>query len=355
MYDYGETTEEGRVVQFLVMELLSGRTLADRLRDGPLPPGETAQIGAEVGEALAAAHRTGVIHRDITPGNIMLTSTGARVLDFGISTVAGDAAVTIAGRTLGTPAYLAPERVAGQPATAAVDVYALAAVLAHAVTGHTLFEGTWSDQAHAHMHAEPALDDVPGDLASLLMACLDKDPGGRPTAADMAVALRHLRAAHPATTALASADVPSPRPQPSGGARATRLLPTYVPGSTTKLPARRPRESVGLGRVAAWATIAFLAIAGGLLLLSALTGEAGGNAAKPAQTRAPPTATPSTPAQTESPEPTSPQEALNQPRDVTTAALAAGDIRVRVAADIGRTVTVAVNLAARELTMLTSG
>jgi hypothetical protein len=198
------------------------------------------------------------------------------------------------------------------------------------------------------MHAEPALDDVPGDLASLLMACLDKDPGGRPTAAEMAAALRHLGVAHSATTALAAADVPRPRSQPSGGARATRLLPIYVAGSTTKLPARRPQESVGLGRVAAWATVAFLAIAGGMLLLNALTGEAGGNAAKPAQTHAPPTATPSTPARTESPEPTSPQEALNELRDVTTAALAAGDIRARLAADLGRTVTVAVNLAARE-------
>jgi serine/threonine-protein kinase len=347
VYDYGETAEDGRVVQFLVMELLSGRTLADRLHDGPLPLGETAQTGAEVGEALAAAHQNGVIHRDITPGNVMLTSTGARVLDFGISTVVGEAAITIAGRTLGTPAYLAPERVAGRPATPAVDVYALAAVLVHAVTGHTLYEGTWTDQAHAHMHAEPTLDDVPGNLAFLLTACLAKDPRSRPAAAQVATALRHIGLSQSATTALAAANVPMPRSHPPGSARATRLLPAYLSSSTTELSARKPRQPTGPGRVAAWAAVAFLAIAGGMLLLNTLTGGAGGGTAKPAETRTSSTAS-STPTRTQPPEPSNAQQALEELRDVTSAALAGGDLRARAAADINRTLTVAVNLAARE-------
>jgi serine/threonine-protein kinase len=346
VYDYGEVAMDGQTVQYLVMELLSGPTLAARLRTGPLDIAEVASIGGEVAEALASAHGRGVIHRDITPGNVMLTPTGTKLLDFGISTVAGDAAMTAAGRTLGTPAYLAPERIAGRAATPAADVYALAAVLTHAVTGHTVYRGSWSEQAHAHLHEEPVLDDVPTDLVSLVRACLAKDPQIRPTAAEVALALRSIgTAVRSSNRALGSASVPPPRSeQQVRQASRTQVLPAYGPGSTEgAVTARAGPEGLNVAKVAIWAAVALLAIGGGLLAASAL-----GDGGQPSQN---PTAlSTSTTTSSPSPElaaPASSEEAIGQLRDIVNAALANGDITPRLATDIRRTLVNVVNLAER--------
>ena len=151
--DLGE--QDGR--PYLVMELLEGESLAARIdRAGAMAPPEAARVVVAVADALEAAHRAGVVHRDVKPGNVFLTSGGeVKVLDFGIASAAGEAALTT-GEMLGTPAYLAPERVLGHPATPAADVYALGVVLYELLAGRRPFDdGSDIELAMAHVHAQP--------------------------------------------------------------------------------------------------------------------------------------------------------------------------------------------------------
>ena len=114
VYDYGEVTDAGRTMSYVVMELVDGRSLADMLTGGRLPWKVTALVGAQVAAALAAAHADGIVHRDVKPGNVMVTSSGVKLVDFGISAAVG-ALDSPDGQVLGTPAYLAPERIEGSP------------------------------------------------------------------------------------------------------------------------------------------------------------------------------------------------------------------------------------------------
>jgi eukaryotic-like serine/threonine-protein kinase len=192
--DLGE--QDGR--PYLVMELLEGESLAARLdRAGPMAPAEAVRVVAAAADALEAAHRAGVVHRDVKPGNVFLTSGGqVKVLDFGIASAAGEATLTT-GDLLGTAAYLAPERVLGHRATPAADIYSLGVVLYELLAGRRPFEAT-SDiaLAMAHVNAEaPTLDRVaPSAPASLVAACaqaMAKDPSARPqSAAAFALLLR---------------------------------------------------------------------------------------------------------------------------------------------------------------------
>jgi serine/threonine-protein kinase len=136
VYDYGETTlPDGQTVSYVVMELLDGQTLGQRLGDGALPWRTAVDIAAQVAGALAAAHRRGIVHRDIAPANVMLTSGGVKVVDFGIAALAGGRGDPDGGGLLGTPAYVAPERLDDAPAAPAADVYALGALLYELLTG----------------------------------------------------------------------------------------------------------------------------------------------------------------------------------------------------------------------------
>ncbi|MEV1147878.1 serine/threonine-protein kinase, partial [Micromonospora sp. NPDC049799] len=160
VYDYGEATLAGGVVvPYLVMELVEGRNLADRLASGPLPWPEAVRMAGQVAAALAAAHRIGVVHRDIKPGNVMLTDTGAKVLDFGIAALAGPHH-PLAGQTgellMGTPAYFAPERMRPGPPDPASDVYALGALLYRTLTGRAPRPvQTWEDALEVHTRRTP--------------------------------------------------------------------------------------------------------------------------------------------------------------------------------------------------------
>ncbi|HLT10268.1 MAG TPA: serine/threonine-protein kinase, partial [Micromonosporaceae bacterium] len=149
VYDYGEVVNRnGESLAYVVMEMLDGESLADRLRLGPLPWREAVTIGAEVADALATAHDQGVVHRDISPDNVMLTSSGLRVFDFGIAAPIGEPDDDSTGSTFGTPAYVAPERLDGQPAQAATDVYSLGVLLFEMLTGRPPFpEDTWDPDA----------------------------------------------------------------------------------------------------------------------------------------------------------------------------------------------------------------
>jgi Protein kinase domain/Domain of unknown function (DUF4115) len=195
---------------FLVLELLEGQTLAERLRnDGALPPLEAARIAAAVADGLDAAHRVGIIHRDIKPGNIMLTAGGGvTVMDFGIA-AAWEAHSTTGQQLLATAAYAPPERITGGRASPAGDLYSLGVVLYQMLCGRPPFlADTAEGLLRAHLEAEPRpvrelVFWVPAEIAAVCEAVLAKDPAARPASAG-ALAAR-LRAAAEAAQASAAA------------------------------------------------------------------------------------------------------------------------------------------------------
>jgi eukaryotic-like serine/threonine-protein kinase len=185
VHDYGESPRrDGSLTPFVVMELLGGESLAARLTSGPIPWPEAARIGAQIASGLAAAHARRVVHRDVKPGNVMLTPTGTKILDFGISAVTGAPDDDETGATFGTPAYVAPERLDGRPAEPATDVYALGTVLFEMVAGEPPYPvDTWEEYAVARAAGPGRLPgDLPPDLRDLIEHCLRDDPAKRPPA-----------------------------------------------------------------------------------------------------------------------------------------------------------------------------
>ncbi|MEH1125164.1 serine/threonine-protein kinase [Micromonospora sp. CPCC 206061] len=184
VYDYGEAPlPGGGVSPYLVMELVDGENLADRLRRAPMAWPEAVRTASEVAAALAAAHRLGVVHRDIKPGNVMLTAGGAKVLDFGIAALA-DGPEPDRGTVVGTPGYVAPEVLAGAPARPASDVYALGVVLYEALTRRPpSLVMSFAEAASAAPLPPP---DVPPEVARLCEALMSFHPGDRPRAAEAA-------------------------------------------------------------------------------------------------------------------------------------------------------------------------
>ncbi|MEV6493919.1 serine/threonine-protein kinase [Actinoplanes sp. NPDC051633] len=192
VHDYGETKRpDSSLAPFVVMELLDGPSLAARLADGPLSWPEAARIGAQVAEGLAAAHARQVVHRDVKPGNVMLTPGGARILDFGISAMVGTPDDDDTGATFGTPAYVAPERLDGKPAEPATDVYGLGVVLFEMVTGDPPYPvDTWEELTAARSAGPGVLPaDLPPEFRDLVERCLDESPERRPSAAEVRAGL----------------------------------------------------------------------------------------------------------------------------------------------------------------------
>ncbi|MBW3563814.1 MAG: serine/threonine-protein kinase [Acidobacteria bacterium] len=184
---------------YLVMELMEGESLADRLKRGPLPLHEVLRYGRQIASALDAAHRRGVIHRDLKPGNIMLTKSGAKLLDFGLAKSSGGQGViegltslpteykplTQEGTILGTFQYMAPEQLEGTEADARTDIFALGAVLYEMATGRRAFQGgtkTSLIAAIVSQQPEPISDVTPMTppaLDHVVRRCLEKDPDDR--------------------------------------------------------------------------------------------------------------------------------------------------------------------------------
>ena len=204
-------------IDYLVMEYLEGETLADRLRKGPLPLEQMLRYGIEICDGLERAHRSGVVHRDLKPGNVMLTKSGAKLMDFGLAKAspAGPAAIsgetatlatppgshplTAQGTVVGTFQYMSPEQVEGKEADARSDIFALGAVLYEMAAGKRAFEGKTAASAMAAvLEREPspissAQPMTPPALERLVKICLAKDPDERwQTAHDVKLQLRHI-------------------------------------------------------------------------------------------------------------------------------------------------------------------
>jgi len=169
---------------FLVMERLVGRTLADAIEDGPMDPGAVRELGVQILDALAAAHAAGLIHRDIKPANVLSAGQGSwKVGDFGIakSVEVADPALTSTGLIIGTPAYLAPERLAGGQATAGGDLYAVGVVLYEALTGRRSRD--LAPPMSPYGQPLPPLDGLrpglPPDLVAAVTKAMDPDPAAR--------------------------------------------------------------------------------------------------------------------------------------------------------------------------------
>ena len=215
--------------EYLVMELVEGETLSDRLAKGPLPLEPSLRFGAEIAAALDAAHRKGIVHRDLKPGNVMLTKSGVKLLDFGLArafeapvsatglteapTMARD--VTAQGVIVGTVAYMAPEQLEGKPADNRTDVFALGVVLYEMLTGRKAFAGTsHATLISAILTTEPppvsSLQPItPPELDRLVRTCLAKDPADRwQSAHDVELQLRSMGSGSTSGTASAA---PQPR------------------------------------------------------------------------------------------------------------------------------------------------
>ena len=181
---------------YLVMELVEGETLAERIQHGSLPLDEALNVARQIGAALEAAHEKGVVHRDLKPSNIKIRPDGTvKVLDFGLAKV-GSASISDAGlehsptvtleqatrvgAVVGTAAYMAPEQARGKPVDKRADIWAFAVVLYEMLTGERMFQGeTISDTLAAVLTVEPEWDRVPAKVRRLLRQCLEKDPARR--------------------------------------------------------------------------------------------------------------------------------------------------------------------------------
>jgi hypothetical protein len=196
IHDFGEAPiSEHLTVPYVVMELNDGESVGARIsRQGSLDWREAVMISAEVASALATAHARGLVHRDVTPANVMLTGAGAKIVDFGISAVIGQRDAAADGSLLGTPAYLAPERLGGATVLPATDVYALGLLLYRSLTGRMPWPaGNTAEALRAHLYADPdpipELAGMPAAVADLCLRCLAKSPADRPAAAEVARAL----------------------------------------------------------------------------------------------------------------------------------------------------------------------
>jgi serine/threonine protein kinase len=216
-------------VDYLVMEYVEGETLAQRLEKGPLPLEQVLKLGAQIAEALDQAHRSGIVHRDLKPGNVMLTATGAKLLDFGLAKATAPLAtlatmtgasplppVTQQGTIVGTFQYMSPEQVEGKELDGRSDIFSLGAVLYEMLTGKRAFVGkTQLSVASSILEREPeAISTVkpvtPPPLQRAIQRCLQKNPDERwQSARDLAIELKWIAGSGSQTSAPAVTKAPS--------------------------------------------------------------------------------------------------------------------------------------------------
>jgi len=234
VYDYGDDRQAD--VPFLVMELVDGLSLADVLAAGPLGADRTVQVIAQVAAALQAAHSAGVVHRDIKPANLLTSRDGQlKITDFGIAGVVDSAPATAPRTVAGTPAYLAPERVAGASATPVSDLYSLGVVAYECLTGVRPFSGPAGvSAAHLRRPFPPLPASVPAEVGLLVAALTAPDPDLRPRSArevaDRAAALRRGRAGEAAQSGQPGTVPPAARPDAPDPVTLTDVTDQGAPG-----------------------------------------------------------------------------------------------------------------------------
>jgi tRNA A-37 threonylcarbamoyl transferase component Bud32 len=253
---------------YLVLELAEGSTLAQLIPEGGLPPDRVSAIGRQLAEALAYAHRRGVVHRDVKPSNVLLADDRALLVDFGIARLIGTTDHhTRTGDAIGSPAYLSPEQVSGDEITPAADIFSLGLVLLEALTGLRAYTGTAMEAAVARLNTAPPLPTSldPG-WRSLIARMTHRDPANRPSAAEVAVALD-------GPTAML-APVPAAAPpvdalEATGELDVTVEAPLHPASTGLAVPPERRRWRPSRGRlVAAGLLVVALAAIGVPVLLS---------------------------------------------------------------------------------------
>ncbi|MEU9166569.1 serine/threonine-protein kinase [Streptomyces sp. NPDC048420] len=229
---------------WIVMELVSGGSLADRLAQGSMPPAEAARIGRGVLAALVAAHDAGIQHRDVKPANVLLRTDGRPVLtDFGIAAIREATSLTATGSIIGTPDFMAPERISGHEGGSASDLWSLAMMLYTAVEGHhPLRRGTTLATLAAVLH-----EDVPppvraGALGDVLMSVLVRDPAARPSSAELDRRLAGIESGQPGSATGWHQPTSYLLPPPSAAATA----PSH-PGAHASPTAPVPGAPAGFG------------------------------------------------------------------------------------------------------------
>jgi serine/threonine protein kinase len=305
VYDTG--TEDG--THFIVMEYVDGRTLKDVIRaEGPLYPERAAEICADVCSALVAAHARGLIHRDIKPGNVMLTPEGkVKVMDFGIARATTSETITQTAAVVGTAQYISPEQAQGQTVDYRSDLYSVGCCLYEMLTGTVPFTGaTPVAIAYRHVREDPTPPrmlnpDVPAPLEAICLKAMAKLPDNRyQTAAELHDDLERFRNGQPvhATPLMDSAATPEAIPR-DGGADPTAMLGGPVPADRTTRYAEPEEEerrtSVG------WIVVSLLALVAVGLAAFFITRALTGNDTPTATTVATPTTAAPTTQTTEAP------------------------------------------------------
>ncbi|WP_344865453.1 protein kinase domain-containing protein, partial [Planomonospora alba] len=248
VYDYGEADDDA----YLVMELVPGESLAAILaRTGPLAPDDALDVVQQTARALHAAHGAGIIHRDIKPGNLLVTATGTvKITDFGIARAMEAAPVTQTGTVLGTAQYVSPEQASGTALTPATDLYSLGVVAYECLAGRPPFTAE-NQVAIALMHLNeeppPLPGSVPAPVRELVMACLAKDPAHRPAdALELAERARALRGSPTGAGTAGLGTLTDPAGWRAGPSTAP-VAPAAGP-ATLRGPAGAPAPGTGPGR-----------------------------------------------------------------------------------------------------------
>lgn len=290
---------------YLVTEYVEGPTLAKAVtQNGPLRAANLEQLAVCVATALTAIHNAGVVHRDLTPANVLLSPVGPKVIDFGVARASDVTTLTVArdAPAIGTPGYMSPEQIMGAPVTSATDVFAWGGIVVYAATAERPFgAGTTDALFYRVLHSEPRLDGLEPALRAIVEQAMDKDPARRPTARALLMRL----VGEPGTVMIPPAALPEPLPavvpgppaavvaapsavSPSEGAAVPvpAALPVPSPAGAGALPAasradpgsvppraaaRRRRRRTGMV-VGAVALIAAAAVTAGVLIVSGTGG-----------------------------------------------------------------------------------